>query len=442
MQGLITNPNLLKLNDRDLNLVNFERFRLLLQPALLRLCVTISIVTAIVMLLSSFAILASLTSISTPLLLITIAFWVVYFVLLSFLNDSHKQLRSLQSTGGDILQLATSYALRDIGDLPVFTKGERALEGDDYSIAAQEFAALADKGIPAGAVNEVVALIRSAHFSAARDALQRGLKQNHKGSRILRAALWNNLGVIEARQGRPNEAQISYKRAIEIFRSESDRRGSGDALINGANASANRGDFIEAIKQLDESDRSYPRQRSSLSLASRLACKGYIESESSDDDERSLDLLNKSLSLFVGANCNIGRAYVLMLRGNIFFKCEKMEDALSDYSEASLLSSDIGDPLGEASARVNIGNVRFRQGDHESALEDYQSALSVHESLENVLGQARTRTNIGSVLVRLGNTEEALESLLRARELYASIKAQGRLVDTVEQVISQIEENR
>ena len=104
MQGLITNPNLLKLNDRDLNLVNFERFRLLLQPALLRLCVTISIVTAIVMLLSSFAILASLTSISTPLLLITIAFWVVYFVLLSFLNDSHKQLRSLQSTGGDILQ--------------------------------------------------------------------------------------------------------------------------------------------------------------------------------------------------------------------------------------------------------------------------------------------------------------------------------------------------
>ena len=442
MQGLITNPNLLKLNDRDLNLVNFERFRLLLQPALLRLCVTISIVTAIVMLLSSFAILASLTSISTPLLLITIAFWVVYFVLLSFLNDSHKQLRSLQSTGGDILQLATSYALRDIGDLPVFTKGERALEGDDYSIAAQEFAALADKGIPAGAVNEVVALIRSAHFSAARDALQRGLKQNHKGSRILRAALWNNLGVIEARQGRPNEAQISYKRAIEIFRSESDRRGSGDALINGANASANRGDFIEAIKQLDESDRSYPRQRSSLSLASRLACKGYIESESSDDDERSLDLLNKSLSLFVAANCNIGRAYVLMLRGNIFFKCEKMEDALSDYSEASLLSSDIGDPLGEASARVNIGNVRFRQGDHESALEDYQSALSVHESLENVLGQARTRTNIGSVLVRLGNTEEALESLLRARELYASIKAQGRLVDTVEQVISQIEENR
>jgi len=422
--------------------VNFERFRLLLQPALLRLCVTISIVTAIVMLLSSFAILASLTSISTLLLLITSVFWVVYFVLLSFLNDSHKQLRSLQSTGGDILQLATSYALKDIGDLPVFTKAERALERDDYVVAAQEFAAIADKGIPAGAVNEVVALIRSAHFSAARDALQRGLKQTRKGSRILRAALWNNLGVIEARQGRPNEAQISYKRAIEIFRSESDRRGSGDALINGANASANRGDFIEAIKQLDESDKSYPRQRSSLSLASGLACKGYIESESSDDEEGSLDLLNKSLSLFVGGDCNIGRAHVLMLRGNIFFKCEKMEDALSDYSEASLLSSEIGDPLGEASARVNIGNVRFRQGDHDSALEDYQSALSVHESLGNVLGQARTCTNIGSVLVRLGKTEEALESLLRARELYESIKAQGRLVDTVEQVISQIEENR
>ena len=117
-----------------------------------------------------------------------------------------------------------------------------------------------------------------------------------------------------------------------------------------------------------------------------------------------------------------------------------MKDALSDYSKALLLSSNIGDPLGEASAKVNVGNVRFRQGDHELALDNYQSALSVHESLENILGQARTHTNIGSVLVRLGKRDDALESLYRARGLYVSIKAQGRLVDTVEQVISQIEE--
>ena len=78
--------------------------------------------------------------------------------------------------------------------------------------------------------------------------------------------------------------------------------------------------------------------------------------------------------------------------------------------------------------------------DHELALDNYQSALSVHESLENILGQARTHTNIGSVLVRLGKRDDALESLYRARGLYVSIKAQGRLVDTVEQVISQIEE--
>ena len=422
--------------------MNFERLRLLLQPALLRLCIIISILTPIVVFLSSFAMLASLASVSTILLLLTVVFWTAYFILLSFLNDSHKQLRSLQSTGGDILQLATSYALKDTTYLTSFTRAQRALEADDYVIAAQEFALIAEKGIPAGAVNEVVALIRSAHFPAAREALQRGLKQTRKGSRVLRAALWNNLGVIEARQGRPNEAQITYKKAIEIFRRETDRRGSGDALINGANASANQGDFFEASKQLEESDRSYPRQRSPLSRASGLACKGYIESESKDDDENSIETLNESLSLFRDENCNIGRAHVLMLRGNIFFKCDKFEDALTDYSEASLLSVDIGDPLGEASARVNVGNVRFRQGDHKSALEDYELALSVHESLENVLGQARTCTNIGSVLVRLGKTEDALESLFRARELYDSIKAQGRHVDTVEHVISQIEEKQ
>ena len=425
---------------RDKNFVKLEHIRLLLQPALLRICITISIVTATAVFLSSFSILSFFASVSSVLLVMTIVLWAAYFVILSFLSDSHKQLRSKQSTGGDILQAATTYALQDISDLAVFKKAEHALEEDNYLYAAKEFASISDRGIPAGTVNEAVALIRSAHFAAARDALMRGLKLTNKGSRILRAALWNNLGVLEARQGRPNDAQLAYRRAIEIFNSESDQRGLGDVFLNGANASANRGDFIEATEQLMQSDRSYPRQRSLLSIANGLACKGHIRSETEDDDEKSLEILNESLTYFTTENCNIGRAHVLMLRGNIFFKCNRMKDALSDYSKALLLSSNIGDPLGEASAKVNVGNVRFRQGDHELALDNYQSALSVHESLENILGQARTHTNIGSVLVRLGKRDDALESLYRARGLYVSIKAQGRLVDTVEQVISQIEE--
>ena len=429
-------------NFRGLNLVDFERIRLLLQPALLRVCIILSIVTPTIIFLSSFAVLVSLGSIGTILLISSVVFWTVYFILLSFLNDSYKQLRSLQSSGGDILQLATTYALKDTSCLTDFTMAQRALEIGDYVIAAQKFASLAEKEIPAGAVNEVVALIRSAHFSAAREALKRGLKQTRRGHITLRAALWNNLGVIEARQGRPNEAQICYKRSIEIFRKQSDRRGSGDALLNAANSSANQGDFFEATKQLEESEKSYPRQLSSFSKASGLACRGYIDSEHKDDFGKSLETLNESLSIFGSENCNIGRAHVLMLRGNIFFTCDKLEDALNDYSEASLLSVGIGDPLGEASAQVNVGNVRFRQGDYEAALEDYESALGVHESLENILGQARTCTNIGSVLVRLGRKEDALKSLFRAREFYASIKAQGRHVDTVEKVIFQIEEEQ
>ncbi len=422
--------------------MDVERFRLLLQPVLLRVCITISIVTPILIFLSSFSALASLTSLGTILLISAIVLWTVYFILLSFLNDSFKQLRSLQSTGGDILQLATTYALKDTSCLTDFAMAQRALEADDYVVAAQKYAAIAEKEIPAGAVNEVVALIRSAHFSAAREALQRGLKQTRRGHIKLRAALWNNLGVIEARQGRPNEAQICYKRSIEIFRKQSDRRGSGDVLLNAANSSANQGDFFEATKQLEESEKSYPRQLNSVSKASGLACKGYIESEHKNDFGNSLETLNESLLIFSNENCNIGRAHVLMLRGNMFFTSDRLEDALNDYAEASLLSVGIGDPLGEASARVNVGNVRFRQGDYESALEDYELALDVHQSLENILGQARTCTNIGSVLVRLGRKEDALKSLFRAREFYTSIKAQGRHVDTVEKVISQIEEKQ
>ena len=263
--------------------MNVERFRLLLQPVLLRICITISIVTPIILFLTSFSVFVSLTSLGTVLLISAIVLWTVYFILLSFLNDSYKQLRSFQSTGGDILQLATTYALEDTSCLTDFAMAQRALEADDYVVAAQKYAEIAEKEIPAGSVNEVVALIRSAHFSAAREALRRGLKQTRRGHITLRAALWNNLGVIEARQGRPNEAQICYKRSMEIFRKQSDRRGSGDVLLNAANSSANQGDFFEATEQLEESEKSYPRQLSSVSKASGLACKGYIESEHKND---------------------------------------------------------------------------------------------------------------------------------------------------------------
>ena len=123
--------------------MNVERFRLLLQPVLLRVCITVSIVTPIILFLTSFSVFVSLTSLGTVLLISAIVLWTVYFILLSFLNDSYKQLRSFQSTGGDILQLATTYALDDTSCLTDFAMAQRALESDDYVVAAQKYAEIA-----------------------------------------------------------------------------------------------------------------------------------------------------------------------------------------------------------------------------------------------------------------------------------------------------------
>lgn len=414
----------------------------MVQPALLRLCVALSVAAVLVALLAELSLFSFIVPLRSPLSTATIVCWAAFFVLRNLGEEDRRKVVSAQGTGGDILQVATLHALPiygERGDGGDFSQGERFFRSARYAEAAEAFLrAHADDGHPASALNAGAALIHIADFERARSVLEEAqLPARRLQSRLVEAALHAVCGMLDARQGNMNEALGHYASAAELFQREGDGRGRGDALINAANARVHRGEYEAAKRLLADAVRAHRRSGGLLGRANAQACRGYIQVESGDPDE-ALETLDRAVDLYRQARSSAGLAHVRMLQGNAHFKCGDLQRAQVSYEESSALCRQSGDLLGEASAKVNIGNLHFRQGDLESALRDYEAALEVHIKAGNALGQARTLTNMGSALVRQRRSAEALDALEQAQLLYDHVGAQGRVVESVGRIITRL----
>lgn len=422
--------------------VDINHFKKMVQPALLRLCIALSVAAVLVALLAEMPIWSFIVPLRSPLLMAVVVSWAAFFVLRNLGEENRRRVVSAQGTGGDILQIATVHALpaysrrSDGGD---FAQGERLFRGARYAEAAESFLrAYADSEHPAAALNAGAALIHVADFGRARSVLEEAqLPARRLQSRLIEAALHAVCGMLDARQGNLNEALAHYESAAELFQREGDGRGRGDALINAANARVHRGEYEAARRLLAEAVRAHRHSGGLLGRANAQACRGYIQVESGDPDE-ALATLDRAVELYRQARSTSGLAHARMLQGNARFKRRDLQGALISYEESSTLCRQSGDLLGEASAKVNIGNLHFRQGDLESALRDYEAALKVHAKAGNVLGQARTLTNMGSALARQRRSAEALDALEQAQVLYKRIGAQGRVVESVGRIITRL----
>ena len=422
--------------------IEIDHIRKMVQPALLRLCVALSIATVLVLLLASVPVFTWIAPSRSIFLVVSIVCWGILFVFYSLRQDDPRKIVSAQGPGGDILQIATNHALpkrlrKEKEDS--FSLGENQFRNGDYHRAAESFLrALEESFHPATALNAGAVLILIADFERARSVLSDGLIWTHHfTSHLLEAALHAQSGVLESRMGNMQEALEAYEKAADLFQREGDGRGRGDVLLNAANASIHRGDWQRAKKMLVEAMRAHRRNGGRLGRANAQACRAYIQIECDELDEALLTI-ERATEIYQQARNTAGLSYVSILRGNAHFKRFELEEALEAYEASSVLCKQSGDLLGEASAKVNVGNVHFKQDDVAAALLDYEGALEVHKYAGNILGQARTLSNVGSALSRLRRIEEAIEALESARILYDRIGARGRMVDVVDRLIERL----
>ncbi|WP_329106557.1 tetratricopeptide repeat protein [Micromonospora sp. NBC_01699] len=111
------------------------------------------------------------------------------------------------------------------------------------------------------------------------------------------------------------------------------------------------------------------------------------------------------------------QGFVLMLLGDAYWFCGRLEDALSTYLSSAAASRDAHDRWTEGFALRGSGLVQEDRGNFAEATSFFEDALRVFRSIGETRGEAMSLLSIGNGLSGLGRLDEALSMYGEALEV-------------------------
>lgn len=152
-------------------------------------------------------------------------------------------------------------------------------------------------------------------------------------------------------------------------------------------------------------------QSADTTKASRWLREAQIWYDSAQYD-RSLQLAQKAEQVFLKNENNQGRvAECLLLKGNIFWEKDDLEEAEASYRAALKLSESIGKTVLTGQAHNNLGELYFKIGDYAGAAAAHRLALQLRQQLfgESHPDVADSYNNLGNCFFAEGNYWKATE---------------------------------
>jgi DNA-binding SARP family transcriptional activator/Flp pilus assembly protein TadD len=186
------------------------------------------------------------------------------------------------------------------------------------------------------------------------------------GDRAAEATAHTNLGLVDWRQGRYQQAAGHHRTVLRISREIDDRQREATALNN-------LGIVYERQGGLDQAAKHY---RQAAALAAEL---GDSTGEA------------QSLANLGGIDCLQGR----------------YEPAASKLRRSLAIFRQIADQQGQSAVLSGLGVVNGRQGRHGQAIENYRQALAVAGGIGDRPGQIEAHNGLGVVLLAAGHPEQA-----------------------------------
>jgi CHAT domain-containing protein len=202
----------------------------------------------------------------------------------------------------------------------------------------------------------------------------------------IRAGAEKGLGNISFVYGRYDQADKSYRMALELFRKIRDPRGEAKTLINLGNLSFLRSDFPAARKSYEKA----------IVIIRQLKEPGAAEQK---------DLL--------AAEANLGQ--INMIIGN-------RELALVQFRNALQAAREIGNPAIEADNLQNVGNFYQQTGEPDSAVKYYEEAVNICMQTGYFKRAADAMREMGSIHRRTGEYDRAYTLTYQALALLFRIK--------------------
>jgi len=152
--------------------------------------------------------------------------------------------------------------------------------------------------------------------------------------------------------------------------------------------------------------------------ASSLANLGWVSYESGDY-QGALDYYQRSLAIFHehGHGDTYGICVAKNSMGDIYFKLNEYQLAISNHLESLELARARGDRFVESGSLKSIGKLYFHLGKHELAHASFWQSLEVKEHIGDRQGIVEVLLNLGLLYTHQNMIDEALMHLNRALSL-------------------------
>jgi tetratricopeptide (TPR) repeat protein len=288
----------------------------------------------------------------------------------------------------------------------------------------------------AARLNEAVALLNSSKLAQAEGLLRATLPDAERsGNALLKAAMLTNLGHIYRIQGRFDDAEQAYSRALEIDREGKYRAGEAADLNNQALVLTARGKVVKGLAGFREAlSVAEGAAADSVAADSHLNIGGILsEFERSSEAEQNFQsaaaYYQKQESPLGQANYNFayGQYMYQLAAATAFYRGvlppKEIDQGLRYSSNALALYTSASNKSGQAGALMGIG-AGLPDGSHE-ALDKYRQAMKLTIEIGDVPGQAAAFREIGVWHFGVKSYDLAIRNLQRALDTARKIGAYG-----------------
>lgn len=215
----------------------------------------------------------------------------------------------------------------------------------------------------------------------------------------LMAAILNNLGTLQNRQGNHTQAIARYLQGLQTAQEMQTRY--GEAIT-----SRNLARSCEAAK-VGENSSLYRFMRQFCGVQ-QLPETVLLESF----NKLRLQLVNQGKVLESRSLNNLGNSHA---------RLGDYQTARGLFERSLLIDRELGDKSNEGTSLNNLANLYTNLGQYDQALTLYQQSLQIHQTLNNRSQIAITLNNIGQVYDRQGDYSKALNTYQQARYLSQTI---------------------
>jgi tetratricopeptide (TPR) repeat protein len=240
------------------------------------------------------------------------------------------------------------------------------------------------------------------------------------GDRAAEATALYNLGGVDWRQGRYQQASAHFQEALTLFRETGNRAGAAHALCNLGIADEMQGRCQQASSYYQQALTLFREIDDRSGQANALNNLALVDVRQGHYQQATIRL-EQALTLFRGTGNLLGEAAALDSLGLAELRQGRYQQATSHLQQALTLFREIGDRSGQANALNSLGLVNLRQRCYQHATSHFQHALALFREIDDRTGEAQALNGLGEVLLATGQPGHARTQHATALSLAAQI---------------------